>query len=97
MKKILLVLFLSVTTFVSGSIGLKPNNYVNDYTGVLSQEQLNSLNQKLSQYEISSEIEIAVAIVPNLNEMDIDTYKYQLFSEWGKSTVQYKLRKIMKK
>lgn len=85
MKKslLLITLLLLSSVFCFPNKGITPTNYLNDYVGLLTDEQIQSLNSKLSEYEKSTGIEIAIAIVETLNGEEIDVYKTELFSEWG--------------
>lgn len=82
-KSLLLITLLLTSVFCFSNKGITPTNYLNDYTGSLTDGQVQSLNSKLSEYEKSTGIEIAIAIVETLNGSEIDVYKTELFSEWG--------------
>jgi uncharacterized protein len=62
---------------------LTAGNWVNDYAGLLTQSEVESLNAKISAFEKKTDIEIAVAIISTLDGQDIDTYKNFLFRQWG--------------
>lgn len=85
MKKIttiFLILLMSIPTLMYGS-ELRPTNWLNDFTGVLTKEQQNAINQKLSDFEKSTSIEISYAIVPSLENQSIEEFTNKLFREWG--------------
>ena len=82
MRKLIFILFLLPTMLFGQAEGLTAGSWVNDYTGLLSEEEVNSLNQKISGFEKKTDIEIAVAIVSSLDDQDIDTYKNFLFHQW---------------
>lgn len=85
MKKIttiFLLLLMSIPTLMYGS-ELKPTNWFNDFTGLLNKEQQNAINEKLSDFEKSTSIEISYAIVPSLENQSIEEFTNKLFREWG--------------
>ncbi len=55
---------------------------VNDYADVLDPATAAELEQKLEQYDNETTNEIVVAIVPNMEGIDIDTYRNELFEKW---------------
>lgn len=69
-------------TFAYSSPG-SPSGYVNDFAGVLTVEQKNALETKLSAFNASTSNEIAVVTVKNLGGDYIENYAVQLFKEWG--------------
>lgn len=83
MRKLIFILFLLPTMLFGQAEGLTAGSWVNDYAGLLSEEEVNSLNQKISAFEKKTDIEIAVAIISTLDGQDIDSYKNELFHKWG--------------
>ena len=79
--RVLFLLLLLVPTILFG--GITPTGFVNDYTNLLTTEQVSQLESKVSNFEKKTDIEIAVAIVTSLDGNDIDTYKNSLFRQWG--------------
>lgn len=61
----------------------KPNTLVNDYTGSLSAQQKQNLEQKLVAYDDSTSTQIAIAIVKTVGEYDIGEYALELGRKWG--------------
>ncbi|MFC1721394.1 TPM domain-containing protein [Patescibacteria group bacterium] len=57
-------------------------NRVNDYADALSPATVAELENRLEQYDNETTNEIVVAIVPNMEDIDIDTYRTALFEEW---------------
>src|SRR5215471_14449497 len=57
--------------------------FVNDFANQLSLADVQSLEQKVKDYERATGNEIAVAIVPSLNGMTIEEYAQGLFRSWG--------------
>lgn len=83
MRKLMFILILLPTMLFGQGEGLTSGNWVNDYTGLLAQSEVDSLNNKIARFEKATEIEIAVAIVSTLDGQDIDSYKNELFHQWG--------------
>jgi uncharacterized protein len=87
-KKFLLVWGLSlllaiVSTRLANALDFpQPQGFVNDFAGVLSSNTRQSLEQRLSQLEKDSSIEIAVVTVKSLEGMGVDEYAVKLFEEW---------------
>lgn len=61
----------------------KPDRLVNDYTNVLSQQQVSSLEQKLTAFDDSTSTQIAVVLIPSLEGYDISDYTVRLAEKWG--------------
>jgi uncharacterized membrane protein YgcG len=62
----------------------EPNGYVNDFAGILSQSEHNSLEQNLVQYEQNTSVEISIIIINQLDNMDdIENFSQRIFYEWG--------------
>lgn len=65
----------------------EPTGYVSDFAGILSQQSIDSLNNRLGSYEKKSGNEIAVVTVRNLQGTTIEDFAVRLFEKWkiGKS------------
>ncbi len=59
---------------------------VNDFDNTLTIDQHEVLEAKLVAFDDSTSTQIAVVIIPSLNENDIDDYSVKLFREWGIGT-----------
>jgi uncharacterized protein len=81
MKKFLFLL-LFIPSILFGA-DLTPTGWVNDYTGLLTTEQVNSLNNKIAKFEKQTDIELTFAIVPTLEDRDVESYANELFKKWG--------------
>ncbi len=86
MKHFLFILILLVS--IAGAaqkIPPKPNppRLVNDYVNMLQPDQKEHLEQKLVDYDDSTSIQIAVVIVPTLDDYDPVDYATKLGREWG--------------
>jgi uncharacterized protein len=58
------------------------SGYVNDFANQLSLADVQSLEQRVRDYERATSNEIAVAIAPSLNGMAIEDYAQGLFRAW---------------
>lgn len=81
------LLFFFVTGVYANHI-LAPVGYVNDFAGVLTSDQKNTLENSLKDYEQQTTNEIAVATVKSLDGQDITDFTVKTFEEWkiGKET-----------
>jgi len=61
----------------------KPGTLVNDYTNVLSWQQVSSLEQKLTAFDDSTSTQIAVVLIPSLEGYDVSDYAVRLAEKWG--------------
>jgi uncharacterized protein len=88
MKKIIIALFLVIVsaTGFAQDFPAKPNKLVNDYTGTLSADQIQQLEQKLVAFDDSTSIQVAIAILKSVGEYDINDYAQQLGRAWGVGT-----------
>ncbi len=98
MKKffsIIVLLLLSVLAFSQENFDLekllkeKPAKLVNDFTGTLTPDQLQALENKLVAFDDSTTTQIAVVIVPTLNGNDIADFNVKLGRAWGVGGKQY--------
>ncbi len=60
-----------------------PAKLVNDYTGTLTPDQINSLENKLVAFNDSTTTQIAVVIVATVGDYDINDYSVKLGRAWG--------------
>jgi len=60
----------------------QPSGFVNDYTNTLTTEQKQALENKLVQFEKETSNEVAVAIIPNLQDETIENFAVKLFEDW---------------
>ena len=94
MKKFLTLLFLfivsnivvSQSTFDAKSL-LSPRigkqKLVNDFANVLTNDQQQTLENKLVQFDDSTSTQLSVVIIPNLGNYDISDYALKLGRAWG--------------
>lgn len=60
-----------------------PTGFVNDFAGVLNEEQKTNLENKLTNFEKETTNEISVVIIPNLGGDTVENYAEKLFKDWG--------------
>src|SRR3989339_2239800 len=60
-----------------------PTGFVNDFAGLLSGEQKNTLEQTLEQNKTETGNEIVVVTVANLGGDTVENFAEKLFQEWG--------------
>jgi uncharacterized protein len=60
-----------------------PPRLVNDFTGLLSRQEANSLEQKLVAFNDSTSNQIVIAIVPTLNGYAPGDFAQRLGEKWG--------------
>lgn len=85
MKKLIVALFLLTTSMIgfAQDFPAKPTKLVNDYTGTLSADQLQQLEQKLVAFDDSSSTQIAIAVLKSVGDYDINEYALELGRKWG--------------
>lgn len=85
--KQLLAFILSLLTHIgwAQSIPAKPNppRLVNDFAHLLSQDQLQSLEQKLVAYDDSTSTQVAVVTVETTGDYPIEDYARKILRDWG--------------
>ena len=82
LKKVFLIFLLNIFAF-SGLVFAIPNptGFVNDFEGII--ENKSELEQKLSNFEKETSIEIVVLTTPDFEETYIEDYAVQVFEKWG--------------
>jgi len=60
-----------------------PTGYANDYAGILTAADLQTLNDMATELERKTGAEMAVAVVPTTSPLTIEEYAVQLFQKWG--------------
>lgn len=83
-----LVFLLGAQTSSAFSVPEKPAKSVNDYSGTLSEEEINSLEKKISAFEKETSNEIAVVIIPSLDGDVIENVAQEIFTTWGIGKVE---------
>lgn len=58
-------------------------NLVNDYQGVLTLTQVNSLSEKLTRLEKKNGTQIVLMIVPSVGDMPINEYAVKVMEKWN--------------
>jgi uncharacterized protein len=85
MKKILSLLFVfSFFASQAQNIPASPNppRLVNDLAHVLTADQIDSLEQKLVDYDDSTSIQIAIVTVPTTGDYPIEDYALKILRDW---------------
>lgn len=89
MRRYLLPLLLVLTQSLSAQIekyippAPKPPRLVNDFTGTLSADQVQALEQKLKTYDDTTSNQVAVVIIPTTGDYDIGDVATKLGRAWG--------------
>lgn len=86
MRKLLLLLFVFMGFTVLGQvIPERPNppRLVNDFAGLLSPEQIQSLENDLVDFYNRTSTQIAVVVTPDLGGTSIDDFAFKLGEKWG--------------
>jgi uncharacterized protein len=60
-----------------------PPRLVTDFTMTLNQEETNALEQKLRAYKDSTSSEIAIVVVKNIGNYEMNQYATELAMKWG--------------
>jgi len=85
-KNILLFLLLLSSTLVFAQelpSPMSPPRLVNDFVGLLNQNEVSSLESKLRSYHDTTSTQIYVVIVNDLLGYDISDYSFRLGEKWG--------------
>lgn len=80
-----LILFVTAIGFSQSGIPERPSppRLVNDYVNILSEPELQSLENKLLAFSDSTSVQITVVIVPSLNGYDKADFAQRLGQKWG--------------
>lgn len=79
---LLLILFSSLAPAIYANHIPTPSGYVNDFAGVLTDQQKLSLENSLKDFEQKSTNEIAIVTVKSLNGDSIENFAVKTFEEW---------------
>ena len=60
-----------------------PPRLVNDFTNTLTPEQVQALENKLVAYDDSTSNQIAIVIIPTMNDYPIEDVSLRILREWG--------------
>ncbi len=86
LKRLFIFFFLIQSIVFAQDIPQKPNpaRLVNDFVGgLLNQNQINQLEQKLKLYMDSTSTQVAIVIVKSVQPYEINEYAVKLGREWG--------------
>jgi uncharacterized protein len=86
--RVLLVAWAVLGLLLGGSaqkIPPKPNppKLVNDFSGLLTPDQRQHLEDKLVAFDDSTSVQLALVIVPSLGDYEASDYAFKLGREWG--------------
>jgi len=88
-RRLLLALILLLGLITTGVMAQdipprpEPPRLVNDFTGILSAEEVARLEQKLVAFNDSTSTQLAVVIIPSLNGYDKSDFAYKIGEQWG--------------
>ncbi len=92
-KRLLIAVFILWATHIfAQDIPAKPNppRLVNDFVGnVLSQAEIETLEQKLVNYNDTTSTQIIVVIVATIGDYDMNTYATKIGREWGVGSADF--------
>ncbi len=90
MKYLLAITSLIVFSFVSSNVvaqdlpdPMDPPRLVNDFVGILTEEEFNYLEHKLESYEDSTSNQFAIVIISTTGGDDIGLFSAELGEKWG--------------
>lgn len=78
---LILILLLIPTTLAMPVEDVKLTTFVNDYTNILTSEEINSLNTIANSLKTSNQAELAIVIVDNFNDLSIEEYSMKIAHE----------------
>jgi len=79
----LLIFSILVTSSLSFALDVPPlRGRVNDYAGVMNQEQARSLESQLAQFEQDTGHQVAVLTIPTLDGEDIEGFSIRVAENW---------------
>ncbi|RYE16252.1 MAG: TPM domain-containing protein, partial [Sphingobacteriales bacterium] len=80
---VFVVLFLFAAVAFAQELPEKPTTLVNDYAGVLSAADKQSLEDKVVAFDDSTSTQIAIVLVKTLGDQDVAEYALKLGRKWG--------------
>jgi uncharacterized protein len=78
-----LIFFTGTYTSLAFDVPAKPQKFVNDYAGILSVENVNALESKISNFEKQTSNEIAVIIISSLDGDTVENVAQNIFTKWA--------------
>ncbi|MGL5318988.1 MAG: TPM domain-containing protein [Bacteroidales bacterium] len=93
MKKVLFILFLSLSALLSAQVYTVDNipnvqlqdarHYVSNPDRIISEQEVTALNQKIQRIKDSTTVEIAIVLVNSIGTEEIKPFATRLFEKWG--------------
>ncbi len=83
LSPILALLALAAHAYALDTSKLKPHGYVNDFAGVLDAPGAQRLEAYCTQLQAATGAQLAVVLVPSLEDEPIEDVSNRLFHEWG--------------
>jgi len=85
-KYTIIVILLAVFCVINSALAYynlgAPAGFVNDYAGLMSENEKQALEAKLVQFEKDSSNEVTVATIPSLEDDTIENFAVKLFEDW---------------
>ena len=79
-----LIVFFTIFPFVYAQQHLPPpTGFVNDFVGIISQQDKGKLEALFFELEKKTEAEVCVVTVETTQPLDIETFAVKLFEQWG--------------
>src|SRR4030042_4878714 len=76
-------IWLIASTCAWASIPAKPQGWVSDFAGIMSDMTKSQVDALSAEVKKSTGAEIAVVTVPSLDGMSVEEYAVKLFKQWG--------------
>lgn len=84
---ITIVIFLALFLFGKGVLAYQspgtPTGFVNDFVSILTQEQKQTIETKLADFQKQTTNEVSIVTIKTLGEDNLEQYANTLFREWG--------------
>lgn len=78
---VLVVLFIPTVAWAYTNPG-SPRGYVSDFANILTEQQRQQLEQKLTSFAQTSSNQVAVVLIPSLDGDTVENFAVKLFADW---------------
>lgn len=83
-RKIFLIFYSAIPLLLAAqNLPERSSSLVTDYTGTLSSSEIQTLENKLVDFDRTSSSQVAVVIIKTLDGYDVAQYANELFQKWG--------------